>query len=113
MSTRRDRRRLVAAAHRAIARRAPSLAFATKLLDRRQRQHIWLLYAWCRAAADLVRGPDPDAGLDHLRTKTAIALDGGKSGDPTFDGLALLVAEAGIPADSPRLVVDGLAMDAT
>jgi len=112
MSTRRDRRRLVAAAHRAIASRAPSLAFATKLLGRRQREHGWLLYAWCRAAADLVRGPDLEAGLDQFRTKTAIALDGGKSGDAAFDGLALLIAEAGIPADYPRLVVDGLAMDA-
>jgi phytoene synthase len=112
MSARRDRRRLVAAAQRAIAGRAPGLAFATKLLDRRQREHGWMLYAWGRACTDLIRGPDPAAGLDQLRDKTLAALAGGTTGDAPFDALALLVREAGVPEAYPLLVVDGLALDA-
>jgi phytoene synthase len=112
MSTRRDRRRALAAAHAAIAERAPSLAFATKLLDRRRQQHIRLLYLWCRACADLVRGPDPEAGLERLREKTVIALSGATVGDAPFDALALLISEAGLPDHYPRLVIDGLAMEA-
>jgi phytoene synthase len=113
MSARRDRRRVVAAAHRAISGRAPTLAFATKLLDRRQREHGWLLYAWCRACTDLIRGPDPATGLAQLRARTETALSGDVAGDAPFDALALLVKEAGVPAQYPRLVIDGLAMDAS
>ena len=58
MSARRDRRRLIAAAHRVIAARSPVLASASRLLDRRQRHRGWLLYAWCRAGDDLVRTGD-------------------------------------------------------
>lgn len=112
MSARRDRRGLVVAAHRAITTRAPALAFATKLLDRRQRERGWLLYAWSRACADLIRGADAGAGLEQIREKTVTALSGGKTCDPPFDGLALLVREAGLPGHYPGLVIDGLAMDA-
>jgi phytoene synthase len=112
MSGRRDRRRVIAAAHAAMHARAPALAFATRLLDRRQRQHGWLLYAWCRASADLIRGPDADAGLEEARAKTLAALDGGPVGDPRFDALALLARETSLPGHYPRLVIDGLAMDA-
>jgi phytoene synthase len=112
MSARRDRRRLVAAARRAIMARAPALAFATRLLDRRQRQHLRLLYFWCRVCADLVRGPDTEAGLVQAREKTVAALGGSPVGDPAFDALALLISETGLPDHYPRLVLDGLAMDA-
>ena len=112
VSARRDRRRLVAAAHAVIAGRSPALAFASKLLDRRQRKHGWLLYAWCRACTDLIRGADPEAGLEQIRAKTDTALNGGTVGDAPFDALALLVRECGLPPAYPRLVVDGLARDA-
>jgi phytoene synthase len=91
---------------------APVLAFATRLLDRRQRVHGWLLFAWCSACADLVRGPDSAAALDQIRTKTATALAGGKTGDAPFDGLAMLMQEAGLPGHYPRQVIDALAMEA-
>ncbi len=104
MSSRRDHSaELIAAAHAVIAGRAPALAFAGKLLDRRRRDHGWLLYAWCRAGDDLVRGADPEAALAQIRTGTDTALNGGTVGDPSFDGLALLVRETGLP---PRKSVE-------
>jgi phytoene synthase len=111
MSARRDRRRLIAAAHAVIAGRSPSLGFASQLLDRRQRARGWLLYAWCRACDDRVRGAEPEAALAQIRASSDIMLAGGKVGDAPFDGLALLLGEAGLPPRYPRLAVDGLAMD--
>jgi phytoene synthase len=111
MSARRDRRGLIAAAHAVIAGRSPALAFASQLLDRGQRERSWLLFAWCRACDDLVRGADPEAALEQIRAKTDTVLNGGKVDDARFDALALLLTETTLPPRYPRLAVDGLAMD--
>src|SRR3546814_17201355 len=45
-------------AHDSIAEGSKSFARASRLFDRQTREHVWLLYAWCRAADDLVDGQD-------------------------------------------------------
>src|SRR3546814_13735537 len=43
-------------AHDSIAQGPKSFALASRLFDRQTRERGWLLYAWCRAADDLVAG---------------------------------------------------------
>jgi phytoene synthase len=111
MSAGLGRRRLVGAAHGAIAS-SPALAFASHLLGLRRRNDLWLLHGWCRAGVELVARPDAESAIVTLRDKTEAALHGERLGDAPFDGLALLIRERGLPADYPRRIVDGLAMDA-
>ena len=102
-----NRAQLVAAAGKTIARGSKSFAVASKLFDRRTRERAWLLYAWCRACDDLADGQEHGHGQTHvtdapariaeIRAKTAAALAGDPTGDPAFDGLAIVVAETALP----------------
>ena len=117
-----DRASLVAAAQRSIALGSRSFALASRLFDRRTREQVWLLYAWCRAADDIADGQelgmgrtvvsDPQAALALIRTRTAGALAGNETGDPAFDALGVIVHECGIPAELPEHVIEGFALDA-
>ena len=56
-------------AYDSIARGSKSFALASRLFDRRTRERVLLLYAWCRAADDLTDldegrgdGADGDGG---------------------------------------------------
>jgi phytoene synthase len=106
-----DRRALVAAGDAAIAGRSPSLAFASRLLARRQREDLRLLYLWCRACTDLIAGADAVADLARIRAKTEAALSGAIVGEAPFDALAIVVRDCNQPHRYPRLFLDGLAMD--
>lgn len=95
---------------------------ASRLFAPETRERAWLLYAWCRKCDDLADGQDhggamthvadPQLRLAYIRSQTDSALAGKVTGDPAFDGLALVAAECRIP---PRLIhdlIDGLALDA-
>ncbi len=102
-----NRAQLVAAAGRTIARGSKSFAAASRLFESRTRERAWLLYAWCRACDDLADGQELGHGqtqvtdavlrIAEIRAKTAAALAGTPTGDPAFDGLAVVVAETGLP----------------
>lgn len=103
------RRKLIAAAHRAIAARSPALALGSRLLGRRQRRRVWLLYAWSRGCSDLANG---EGAIADIRAKTEAALRGEHAGALSFDALELLARECNLLPDYPRLMLEGLAMDA-
>lgn len=94
---------------------------ASRLFDRRTREKAWLLYAWCRATDDLADGQnmghgmsavaDPRAKLALITASTEEALAGHPTGSPAFDALGLVTAEANIPTQFPRDVIDGFALD--
>ncbi len=116
-----SRAALVATAQESIARGSGSFSAASKLFDRKTRERAWLLYAWCRACDDLADGQDHghgasesdrQAGLARIRLLTEAALAGQWIGDPAFDALRIVVAEAGIPHRFIWDLVEGFALDA-
>lgn len=117
-----NRSALVAAAGQSIARGSRSFALASRLFDRITRERAWLLYAWCRACDDLADGQDhggqrsivvdPQARLGTIRFLTDSALAGHATGDPAFDGLAVVAAETGIPHAFIDDHIAGFALDA-
>jgi phytoene synthase len=121
MTSRPDRAALVTFARDSIARGSKSFAMASRLFDRETRERAWLLYAWCRAADDIADGQDMGHGMTRvadphrqlalIRSRTEDALAGRPTGSPAFDALGLVAAEANIPAQYPRDVIDGFALD--
>ncbi|MHA6721544.1 phytoene/squalene synthase family protein [Sphingomonas sp. RS2018] len=117
-----DRTTLVTAARDTIARGSKSFAAASKLFDRKTRERAWLLYAWCRACDDIAdaqelghdqqHATDPQARIARIRENTAAALAGRPTGDPAFDGLAIVVAETGLPRRFIDDHIAGFALDA-
>lgn len=113
---------LVATAGETIAAGSKSFALASRLFDRTTRERAWLLYAWCRRCDDIADGQelggamtpveDARARLAEIRTKTNLALAGGIVGDAAFDGLAIVVAETGLPRNFIDDVIEGFALDA-
>jgi 15-cis-phytoene synthase len=117
-----DRAALVEAARNSIARGSKSFGMASLLFDKATRERAWLLYAWCRACDDLADGQelghgmravdDPAERLATIRTRTAAALRGEPTGDPAFDGFAVVAAECGITQDLAEDLIAGFALDA-
>ena len=120
-----DRTALLAYARRAIRRGSKSFAAASRLFDRRTRERVWLLYAWCRACDDLVdqqdhggpMQPHPDeAGSDKrlaaIRMLSRRAVGGAPTGNPAFDALACVAEETGLTAAMAEDVIGGFALDA-
>ena len=113
---------LVAAAAQSIARGSKSFALASKLFDPATRERAWLLYAWCRACDDLADGQDhggaraivvdPQARLGTIRFLTDSALAGHATGNPAFDGLAVVAHESRIPRAFIDDHIAGFALDA-
>jgi len=95
---------------------------ASLLFDRETRERVWLLYAWCRACDDLADAQDmggalgdqsgADERLATIRERTAKALAGEDSGDPAFDGLAVIARECGLTSAMCDDVIAGFALDA-
>ena len=122
MSDQSDRARLVEAAKRDIILGSRSFALASRLFDRATRERAWLLYAWCRAADDIVDGQtlgreriaveDPAAALALVRHLTGKALCGHPTGNDAFDALGLVVRECGLPHELVFDVIDGFVLDA-
>ncbi len=117
-----DRAALVLHAQWSIIRGSRSFAAASRLFDRQTRERTWLLYAWCRRCDDLADDQDhghslgPEAGaqerLATIRTMTAQALAGEKTGDPSFDALGLVARETGLTRHMADDVIAGFALDA-
>ena len=113
---------LVAAAAQSIARGSKSFALASKLFDPATRERAWLLYAWCRACDDLADGQDhggaraivvdPQARRGTIRFLTDSALAGHATGNPAFDGLAVVAHESRIPRAFIDDHIAGFALDA-
>ncbi|MGB7407636.1 MAG: phytoene/squalene synthase family protein [Pontixanthobacter sp.] len=118
----RDRKTLVAKARAAIADGSKSFAMASTLFDRRTRERVWLLYAWCRRCDDIADAQDmggqlgdqakPMQRLNSIRVLTKRALDGQPTADPAFDAFGLVAREANISAQLAEDVVEGFALDA-
>ena len=116
-----SRAAIVATAHEAIARGSKSFAAASLLIDRKTREHAWLLYAWCRRCDDLADGqefgrdlsavPDPAARLALIRRLTDAALAGETVGDPAFDALRIVAAETRLPHRFAHDLIEGFRLD--
>ncbi|MEY4889908.1 MAG: hypothetical protein RIQ75_1038 [Pseudomonadota bacterium] len=117
-----DRAALVDTARESIAKGSKSFALASKLFALDVRARAWLLYSWCRKCDDIADGQDhggaltkvedPAERLAFLREMTERALAGETTGDPAFDALGLVAKECALPAQWPRDLIEGFAMDA-
>lgn len=117
-----DRAVIVGAARDSIAAGSKSFAFASKLFDRKTREHAWLLYAWCRRCDDLADGQvmghdmsaveDPKARLDYIRTETDRTLAGETDVEPAFAAIAIVSKECQLPRQYIDDIIDGFALDA-
>ncbi len=117
-----DRTQLLAHARASIMRGSKSFAAASRLFDRITRERVWLLYGWCRRCDDLADNQDMGGELGDqsgaqerlatIRTLTAQALAGDATGDPAFDGFALVARECGITREMADDVIAGFALDA-
>lgn len=113
---------IVATARTTIAAGSKSFAAASRLFDRPTRERAWLLYAWARACDDLADGQELGHGmtavadapqrLAQITARTDAALAGEWVGDPAFDALGIVAAEARLPHDLVRDVIAGFALDA-
>lgn len=113
---------LVASARQSIKRGSRSFAAASYLFDRRTRERVWLLYAWCRRCDDLADAQDhggplgDQAGaperLAAIRSLTALALAGEPTAEPAFDALGVVARETGLTAAMAEDVIAGFALDA-
>jgi phytoene synthase len=117
-----DRSALVSHACRSIRRGSKSFALASRLLHRATREHVWLLYAWCRACDDLADAQDhggalgdqsgAQARLATIRRLTGAAFAGCATGNPAFDALGALARETAVTRAMAEDVVAGFALDA-
>lgn len=107
----------------AIRTGSKSFALASRLFDRRTRQLVWDLYAWCRHLDDVTDGQalghghvdvaDRAARVAELRRLSERALAGDDSGGEAFASLARVAAATALP---PAYVHDhlvGFEMDAS
>lgn len=115
---------LVAQCRAIIERGSKSFSRAAAILDPRTRAAGYQLYAWCRHCDDVIdcqtlgrrsavafSALSPAERLGELRLRTEEALAGRPSDAIPFRALARVVAEHQIPADEPRTLLDGMAMD--
>lgn len=117
-----DRPALVSNARTSILKGSKSFAAASHLFDRKTRERVWLLYAWCRRCDDIVDAQDHGGALGDqsgaaerlqiVRERTALAFAGRESGDPAFDALGLVARECGLTLEMAGAVIDGFALDA-
>ena len=110
-------------AQASIARGSKSFAAASKLFDKRTRERVHLLYAWCRRCDDIADGQDHGGILkldeseatDRIQAICALshrALDGQPTADPAFDALGMVASECGLTREIVDDVIDGFALDA-
>ncbi len=117
-----DRKALVTHARTSILKGSKSFAAASHLFDNVTRERVWLLYAWCRRADDIVDAQDHGGALGDqsgaaermalVRDKTQLAFAGQPTGDPAFDALGLVARETGLTYAMAQAVIDGFALDA-
>ncbi|MFN0300973.1 MAG: phytoene/squalene synthase family protein [Burkholderiales bacterium] len=125
---------VVAASHDALSRGSKSFGAAARLFDRRTRESVYMLYAWCRHCDDVIDGQvlgfrppaasDPSPGrmandladspaerLATLRRETARALAMEAVTDPVFVAFQRVVSMHAIPSRYPLELLEGFAMD--
>jgi phytoene synthase len=117
-----NRRELVAYARESIERGSKSFAVASRLFDRKTRERVWLLYAWCRKCDDMADGQDhggrmecvaePVETLAAIRSLTERAMAGENTGEPAFDALGVVAVESGLTMAMADDVINGFALDA-
>lgn len=122
----RHRAALVAKAHAVIRQGSKSFASASMLFDRRTRERVWLLYAWCRRCDDIADAQDmgrPLQGepgdqsnaedrLKSIRILTERAFDSLPTADVAFDAFGLVAKECGLTREMAEDVIAGFALDA-
>ena len=117
----RDREELVEAAREAIGQGSRTLAFASRRLDKATREHVWLLYAWCRRGDEIADGQEFSTRTDEeeaaenvenaIRVLTRRALEGQPTADPAFDAFGQVAMEAGLTLQQADDVIEGFALD--
>ncbi len=118
----RNREPLVEKSYNAIAEGSKSFAAASMLFDRKTRERVWLLYAWCRRCDDLADAQDMGGKLGdqtdianrvkHIRVLTRAALEGQPTAEPAFDAFGLVASEAGLTMEDADAVIAGFELDA-
>ena len=119
----RSREALVDLARKSITKGSKSFAAASMLFDKRTRERVHLLYAWCRRCDDIADGQDHGGALsgderlakdriEAIRILTRRALDGQPTADVAFDALGMVAAEVGLTQEMADDVIDGFALDA-
>jgi 15-cis-phytoene synthase len=111
----------VSFARDSIARGSKSFAMASQLFDRKTRERVWLLYAWCRKCDDMADGQDHGGAMAAvsdakerlfiIRDLTQRAMAGEATGEPAFDALGIVAAECGLTQKMADDVIDGFALD--
>ena len=119
----RPRHALVEKAREAIRKGSHSFDMASALFDRKTRERVWLLYAWCRRCDDIADNQDMGGALgtqknkqdrlEAIRVLTRRAFEGQPTADPAFDGFGLVASETGITRDMAEDVIAGFALDAS
>jgi 15-cis-phytoene synthase len=99
-----SRKSLVCTARETVRLGSKSFYMASRLLGRRTRERVWLLYAWCRHCDDRCDGQMlgqsrgcTTATLEELQAATIRALAGEPSSEPAFNALACVTAQCAIP----------------
>ncbi|WP_086437769.1 phytoene/squalene synthase family protein [Altererythrobacter xiamenensis] len=105
-----------------IAEGSKSFAAASMLFDRRTRERVWMLYAWCRRCDDIADGQvmggelGDQTGLEGkikgIRILTQAALDGQPTADLAFDAFGQVAAETGLTYADAEEVIEGFQLDA-
>ena len=122
----RNRAALVTKAHAAIKEGSKSFASSSRLFDKRTRERVWLLYAWCRRCDDIADAQDmgrpqedgagdqsnPEDRLKSIRVLTDRAFEGLPTADVAFDAFGLVARECGITREMADDVIAGFALDA-
>jgi 15-cis-phytoene synthase len=101
-------------ARQTIAHHSKSFALASRLLDRRTRDHTAIVYTFCRRAddaIDLAIG-SPHAALGQLRQELD-EVYGGDARDEVLRAFAAIASERAIPRCYPDELLAGMAMDVT
>ena len=105
-----------------IAAGSKSFAAASMLFDRRTRERVWMLYAWCRRCDDIADGQvmggelGDQSGLEGkikgIRILTQAALNGQPTADVAFDAFGQVASETGLTYDDAEQVIEGFQLDA-
>ncbi len=116
------RAELVRHARASIAEGSKSFSAASRLFERRTRERVWLLYAWCRRCDDVVDAQHMGGALGEqegiaervaqIRALTAKALSGQATGDPAFDAFGVVAKECGLTLVDAEAVIRGFELDA-
>jgi 15-cis-phytoene synthase len=100
----------------AMAERARSFQFASRLFPAEHRDGIALVYAWCRYTDDLVDGvdlprPELEARLDAWLNLCHRAYDGEVTGNELADRAMTAMRDASVPFGYAAELIEGMRMD--